>query len=323
MWSGNLLRSFLFLFPLLLLLTVQDRIPIAMGEDAILIDDAFATVSDRGIEHSATFTNLLDALITFDALIRLDMQNDILRLDARTITLGPGNSITIEGVFAVTELGSYVVRWEALSPPPGEPLATGRQFTIVIMEEEPEPPPEKPEELPDPGEEGPLPEEPVEQVDPQEPLDPIEEEPAQDNLQKEEEEKSPADPIVEEPDPVIEEPAADPSPPDPEVGVPAADPVLPPAQVEEPARDEDAPVGDAPVIVPRVEEELPVLSPPAPPAPAPPPQLAGNAEDQATNSAFNNLVIVAIGVVVWASIMGIILRRRSQNWKYDPLFADE
>ena len=70
-------------------------------------------------------------------------------------------------------------------------------------------------------------------------------------------------------------------------------------------------------------EELPNVIAPAPPAPPPPRQVAGNPEDQVIDSTFNNLVIVAIGVVIWASIMGIILRRRSQNWKYEPLFTDE
>ena len=305
-------------------------IPLAVGEDSVIIDPASATVSNAGIEHSATFTNLLDALITFDALIRLDTQDAVLMLEARTITLGPGNSITIEGIFVVTQPGSYVVRWEALSPPPGEALAAVRQVAIEIMEEVPEPPPEEPEELPDLGEEAPLPEEPV---DPKEPPEPVGDEPDLDNPRKEE---PPADPLIDEPaDPLVDEPPpADPmvEAPDLVVGEPAADPkgdvlppdpVLPPApngQIEEPARDEDAPVGAA-VIVPPVEEELPVLSPPAPPAPAPPPQLGGNPDPQATNSEFN-LVIVAIGVVIWASIMGIILRRRSQNWKYEPLFND-
>lgn len=299
-----------------------------MGVDSILIDDASARVSDRGIDHSATFTNTLDALITFDALIRLDSQNEVLRLDARTITLGPGNSLTIEGIFSVTEPGSYVVRWEALSPPPGEPLAAGRQVTVVIIEEVPDPPPEEPEEPPVLEEEG-VPK------DPEEPLDPAGE-PAQDNPREEELPAEPlmpelADPLVEEPPPgdplvapdmLIEEPPADPLPPDPEEDAPPADPVLhPDPLVEEPARDEDAPVGDAREIVPPVGE-LPSVIAPAPPAPPPPRQLEGNPGEQAVDSTLTTLVIVAIGVVIWASIMGIILRRKSQNWKYEPIFTD-
>ncbi len=203
---------------------------------------------------------MIDVLITFDALIRLYTQNDVLILDARTITLGPGNSIKIEGIFTVTEPGSYVVRWEALTPPPGEALAAGRQVVVVIIEELPEPPRDEPEELPDPGEEGPLPEEPVDLEDPspdnlrepEPPADPLVEELVDPLVQ----ESPPADPRVEGPDLVVDEPAPDPSP-DPEVGVLPANPVLPPApgaQVEEPARDEVAPVGDSPVIVPAVGE---------------------------------------------------------------------
>ncbi len=331
MRSGHLLRSFGLGLSLLLWLLAFNVIPHAMGEDSVIIDSASAIVSNVGIEHSATFTNLLDALITFDALIRLDTQDEVLMLDARTITLGPRNSITIEGIFAVTQPGSYLVRWEALSPPPGEALAAVRQVTIEIVEEVPRPPPEEPEELPDPGEQAPLPDEPV---PPEKPVERVEDEPVADNQSEEEppadqileepvdplaDEPPPADPLEESPELVIGEPAADPFPLDPEAGVSPPDPALPPAP-EEPARDKEAPLGDAAIVPPG--GELPDLSPPAPPAPAPPPRLAGNSEDQATNSAFNDVLIVAIGIVIWASIMGIILRRRSQNWKYEPIFTD-
>ncbi len=283
----------------------------AWGEESILIDNASAIASETGVEHSAIFTNLRDALITFDALIRLDTENEVLMLDFRTITLEQGSSITIEGIFSITQPGSYVVQWEALSPPPGEPIAARRQVTVEIIEG-------GPEELDEPvvlEEEEPLPEEPV---DPKEPLDPINQAPAQDDPREEE---PPADPIVDPiekaPDLVIEEPAADPFPPDPVI--PPADPVIPPAAD---ARNE-APAGDAPVIVPPVGGELPDLSPPVPPPPPPPPQLAGIPVEQATISPFNALMIVAIGVVVAVSVGGIILRRKVQNWKYEPLFTDE
>ena len=325
------MRSLRVLIPILLLWVALNGPLLAWGEDSIFIENTSAIASDDGIEHSATFTSLLDTPITFDALIRLDSQDEVLELDVRTITLGPGDSITIEGIFDVTRPGSYVIRWESLSPPPGEALAAGQQVTIEIIEEERKPPPVDPEEPVDPIEEGPAEDNPREDealADPglQEPADPAVEEPPPADPAVEE--PPPADPAVEVPDRVIDEPVADPSPLDPEVFLPPIDPMVPPApdaQVEEErARDEDAPVGEnAPVIPPQVGEELPVISPPAPPAPAPPPQLLGNPEEEAVNSSFNTILIIAIGVVVWASIMGIILRRRSQNWKHEPLFTDE
>ena len=229
--------------------------PMAWAENSIIIENASATPSDLDIHHSATYTNVLDISTTFDAIIRLDTQAKVLRLDARTLTLGPGNSITIEGTFVVNEAGSYVVQWEALGPPPGEPLAARQRVAVEIIVE-----PLAPEQGPD--------------------------EPPR-------EEAPPAEPPREEAPPA-----------EPPQGVPGPPPERPNGQE-----------GRAP----RPPRALP---PPAPPPP--PPEIGFPEEEDSERPAFNGyILIIGIALGMGGSFTLLLLRRRAQNSKYEPLFTDE
>lgn len=99
----------------------------------IFIENFIVSVSDFEISYSATFVNQLEVGVVFDAIVRLDNHTETIALNPRTIELEPNGQVTVNGTFEVDEPGSYVVQWEALSPPPGEALADRRRVEVVVQ----------------------------------------------------------------------------------------------------------------------------------------------------------------------------------------------
>ena len=98
--------------------------------DQIEIRNVSVVVSKQTITYSATYINLLDSDVTFDAVIRLDESDNVLALDPYRITLTPRATASVQGMFVVEREGNYTVQWEALSLPPGENIS-GRQRVQV------------------------------------------------------------------------------------------------------------------------------------------------------------------------------------------------
>lgn len=94
------------------------------------IRDVMVVVSKQTITYSATYINLLDSSVTFDAVIRLDDNDNVLALDPYRISLAPRAEAIVQGMFVVEREGNYTVQWEALSLPPGENIS-GRQRVQV------------------------------------------------------------------------------------------------------------------------------------------------------------------------------------------------
>ena len=113
------------------------------GQDQIIILNASAIVSGGMIVYSATFSNNISTNSSFDAITRLDTPERVIALKSERVTLQPGEEITLSGTFPIPDPGEYVVQWEALTPPPGNPLATrtrvevssseGTNFVIIVL----------------------------------------------------------------------------------------------------------------------------------------------------------------------------------------------
>lgn len=97
----------------------------------ILISNFSARAFGSNINYSSTYVNIRNQSITFDAIIRLDSPSQVLALKAHSLNLDSEGSITITGSFAA-EPGSYVVQWEALTPPPGTPIAEIRRAPVDV-----------------------------------------------------------------------------------------------------------------------------------------------------------------------------------------------
>jgi len=100
------------------------------GGDEIEIRDVSVVVSEQTITYFATYVNLLDSNVTFDAVIRLDDSDDVLALDPYRISLAPRATAIVQGMFVVEREGNYTVQWEALSLPPGESIAGRRRVQV-------------------------------------------------------------------------------------------------------------------------------------------------------------------------------------------------
>ena len=128
-------RSYLFLLGFVFSLFVGEAFAngtMLQDGDQIEIRDVSVVISRKTIIYSATYINRLDSNVTFDAVIRLDdNDNDnVLALDPYRISLRPRAAVIIQGMFAVEREGNYTVQWEALSLPPGENIS-GRQRVQV------------------------------------------------------------------------------------------------------------------------------------------------------------------------------------------------
>jgi len=123
------LIGFFFSFSLLVVDVFADEMVFQDG-DEIEIRDVSVIVSKRTITYSATYINLLEFDVTFDAVIRLDEDGDVLALDPYRIRLAPRAEAIVQGMFVVEREGNYTVQWEALSLPPGENIS-GRQRVQV------------------------------------------------------------------------------------------------------------------------------------------------------------------------------------------------
>ncbi|MEE9282462.1 MAG: hypothetical protein V3U49_00105 [Nitrososphaerales archaeon] len=124
-------RSYLFLLGFFFFLFIG----VAFADGTILQDadrhqieirNVSAVVSKQTITYSATYFNLLDSNVTFDAVIRLDDNDNVLALDPYRISLRARAVVSVQGMFVVEREGNYTVQWEALSLPPGENIS-GRQ----------------------------------------------------------------------------------------------------------------------------------------------------------------------------------------------------
>ncbi len=100
--------------------------------DQIEIRDVSVVISRQTIMYSATYVNLLDSNVTFDAVIRLEDndKDNVLALDPYRISLRPRAVVTIQGMFAVEREGNYTVQWEALSLPPGENISGRKRVQV-------------------------------------------------------------------------------------------------------------------------------------------------------------------------------------------------
>ena len=58
----------------------------------------------------------------------------VIALKSERLTLQPGESITVSGMFSIPGSGEYVVQWEALTPPPGAPLASRTRVEVEASE---------------------------------------------------------------------------------------------------------------------------------------------------------------------------------------------
>ena len=123
------LLEFFFFFPLFVGDALADETEFKDG-DQIEIRDVSIVVSKQTISYSATYINLRDFDVTFDAVIRLDDDDNVLALDPYRISLAPRAIAIVEGMFVVEREGNYTVQWEALSLPPGENIS-GRQRVQV------------------------------------------------------------------------------------------------------------------------------------------------------------------------------------------------
>jgi len=126
-------RSYLFILGFFFSLFVGEAFAdgtMLQDGEWIEIRDVSIVVSKRTITYSATYVNLLDSNVTFDAVIRLEDDDDVLALDPHRIRLRPRAVASVQGMFLIEREGNYTVQWEALSLPPGDSIA-GRQRVQV------------------------------------------------------------------------------------------------------------------------------------------------------------------------------------------------